>query len=918
VFYGRCTFLFLVDNVIGLQQAIEIKERNRTGSVLVRKLEAGVALYNAHRWRIMYYISDSDSAIISQESSIRMMHIELEVKASGTHVKLAEICWQWAAARFRGIEAEYLQNTGIRLTSTAISRGIVWTVRQSNMFQTSIGFPGVSAFEALTGVKPSAERFFRGKFGTICEVRVYKQTRDKRDEKTVTAMMIGMTGNLEGAMEFLSINTGKKISSAQWKEVRINEGIISKFNYLADNETLKRSVEVDESELKAIEEEFGMKDENAKEVDQLAAVVSNSIEAQEERQYQSERDLIRQEYDNAIEDIRAVGLNDEFEEEVVVVNDEATQEATVDEDNHGPSIEEHAPGPPSEETKDAKTMSMSLRQLFGVYFKKGSGRYFKSYHIQFKRALEKYGRKGVTTALEELRQLHDFRTWDAVKISTLSKEQRRRIIQSSLFFKEKFLADGKFDKLKARLVAGGHMQDKSLYDDLSSPTVNLASVFMVACIAARNGEHVMAVDVTGAYLNAKVKDEVHMRLNKPIADLLVRLDSKYEEYRNDDGSMVVKLNRALYGLVQSAKLWYEHLSGTLERNGYRKLESDECVFVRTDDNGNLIKIVLHVDDMLVMCKDKEELVKFGELLKREYKDIKVSHGPIVSYLGMQFDFSKDGEVTITMPGYVKELIQYYEIEGNAVSPHNDKLFEINDESPLLSKEDQDAMRSATASLLYLARRTYPELLPVTAHLTTRVGKYTTEDEGKFVRAMKYLNTYPNGGVTLRAGSGDIEIHAYVDASHGVHADGRSHTGCVITLGGGSVFTRSGKQKAVSRSSTEAELIALSDSLPTILWARQFLRDMGIDIGPVQIHEDNTSTIALAERGKSNKGMTKHVKVRYFLVKQYIDEGEIEITHTRTEDMWADLLTKPVMGNTFWRLLSKVTGQHRSKVGTSAD
>ena len=917
VFYGRCMFLFLVDNVIGLQQAIEIKERNRTGSVLVKKLEAGVALYNAHRWRIMYYVSDSDTAVISAESSIRMMHIEIEVKASGTHVKLAEICWQWAAARFRGIEAEYLQNTGIRLTSIAISRGIVWTVRQSNLFQTSIGYPGVSAFEALTGVKPSAERFFRGKFGTICEVRVYKQTRDKRDEKTVTAMMIGMSGNLEGAMEFLSANTGKRISSAQWKEIKINEAIRCRFNYLADNEMLKRSEEVDENEAKAIDEEFGA-NEKAKEEDLQVVVLSDSIEAQEEKQYMSERDLVRQEYNIAIEDIRRGGLIDEFEEEVVVVNNQVTQEATTDIVDHGPQVEEHAPGPPIEETKDVKTMSITMRQLFGVYFKKGSGRYFKSYHIQFKRALEKYGDKGVTVALEELRQLHNFRTWDAVKISTLTKDQRRRIIVSSLFFKEKFFASGKFDKLKARLVAGGHMQDKSLYDDLSSPTVNLASVFMVACIAARNGEHVMSVDVTGAYLNAKVKDEVHMKLNKPIADLLVKLDSKYEEYRNDDGSMVVKLNRALYGLVQSAKLWYEHLSETLERNGYRKLESDECVFVRTDDNGNLVKIVLHVDDMLAMCKDKEELVKFGDLLKGEYKDIKVSHGPIVSYLGMQFDFSKDGEVTITMPGYVKELIQYYEIEGNAVSPHNDKLFEINDESPLLSKEDQDAMRSATASLLYLARRTYPELLPVTAHLTTRVGKYTTEDEGKFRRAMQYLNTYPNGGVTLRAGSGDIHIHAYVDASHGVHADGRSHTGCVITLGSGAVFTRSGKQKAVSRSSTEAELIALSDSLPTILWARQFLKDMGIDIGPVQIHEDNTSTIALAERGKSNKGMTKHVKVRYFLVKQYIDEGEIEITHTRTEDMWADLLTKPVMGSTFWRLLSKVTGQHRSKVSTSAD
>ena len=123
---------YLVDNVIGLQQAIEIKERNRTGTVIMRKLEARVATYNAYRCRIMYYVSDSDTAVISSETSMKMMHMELEVNASGTHVKLAEVCWQWAAARFRGIEAEYLQNTGIRLTSMAISRGIVLTVRQSN------------------------------------------------------------------------------------------------------------------------------------------------------------------------------------------------------------------------------------------------------------------------------------------------------------------------------------------------------------------------------------------------------------------------------------------------------------------------------------------------------------------------------------------------------------------------------------------------------------------------------------------------------------------------------------------------------------------------------------------------------------------------------------------------------------------
>jgi hypothetical protein len=120
-------------------------------------------------------------------------------------------------------------------------------------------------------------------------------------------------------------------------------------------------------------------------------------------------------------------------------------------------------------------------------------------------------------------------------------------------------------------------------------------------------------------------------------------------------------------------------------------------------------------------------------------------------------------------------------------------------------------------------------------LSTRVEKYTQEDMDKFDRGLRYLNTYPGGGITLAATGENIELHAYVDASHGMHVDGKSHTGCVITLGRGGVYTRSSKQKIVTKSSTEAELVALSDSLATILWARQFMMDLGIKIGPVRIH-----------------------------------------------------------------------------------
>ena len=117
-----------------------------------------------------------------------------------------------------------------------------------------------------------------------------------------------------------------------------------------------------------------MKDEKSKEEDSHVATIPNSIEAREEQQYESEKDLVREEYDAAIADIRAVVLEEEFDGNLAAADDELTQEATTDVVDHGPRVEEHAPGPPSttEELQELKTMSMSLRQLFGIYFKKGS------------------------------------------------------------------------------------------------------------------------------------------------------------------------------------------------------------------------------------------------------------------------------------------------------------------------------------------------------------------------------------------------------------------------------------------------------------------------------------------------------------------------------------------------------------------
>ena len=122
------------------------------------------------------------------------------------------------------------------------------------------------------------------------------------------------------------------------------------------------------------------------------------------------------------------------------------------------------------------------------------------------KAKDMYGAQNVTDSmLAEITQQVQMEVWELCKKQHLSSDAIKRIIPCSLFLKEKLLPDGSFDKLKARLVAGGHRQDTSLYDDVSSPTVNLTTLYTILAIAAHEGHNLTAIDIKGAYLNASLK-----------------------------------------------------------------------------------------------------------------------------------------------------------------------------------------------------------------------------------------------------------------------------------------------------------------------------------------------------------------------------------------------------------------------------
>ena len=245
----------------------------------------------------------------------------------------------------------------------------------------------------------------------------------------------------------------------------------------------------------------------------------------------------------------------------------------------------------------------------------------------------------------------------------------------------------------------------------------------------------------------------------------------------------------------------------------------------------------------------------------------------------------------------------YSIRGFAASPATENLFDTDD-TECLSNAAAVEFRSRVAKLLFLAIRVRPDILTAVAFLSTRVQVSNLGDMVKLDRVLKYLNSTQELGIVIEPSEG-LQIVAYVDASYGVHADYKSHTGAVVSLGRGPVWTMSKKQKLVSKSSTEAELIGVSDALTQVIWIRDFLISQGYTVDAAKLFQDNTSTIAMIKRGSSNSDRTRHIAIRFFFVKDRVDAGEIKVEYMKTADMVADVLTKPLQGTYFRKLRAQL-------------
>ena len=234
----------------------------------------------------------------------------------------------------------------------------------------------------------------------------------------------------------------------------------------------------------------------------------------------------------------------------------------------------------------------------------------------------------------------------------------------------------------------------------------------------------------------------------------------------------------------------------------------------------------------------------------------------------------------------------------ATTPAASHLFQTNENATKLSDEDTETYHHLTAKLLYLAKRSRPDTLTAVSFLCTRVQSPDVDDWKKLNRCINYLEGTRDLHLTLGM-EGQPCINWWVDASFAVHPDMRSHTGATASLGRGSIFSKSSKQKINTRSSTEAEVVGVNDAMTMILWMHLFLGEQGIEITDNVIHQDNMSSILLEKNGKRSSGkQTRHMDIRYFFITDCVKQGLTTIQYCPTEDMHGDFFTKPLQGALF--------------------
>ena len=209
------------------------------------------------------------------------------------------------------------------------------------------------------------------------------------------------------------------------------------------------------------------------------------------------------------------------------------------------------------------------------------------------------------------------------------------------------------------------------------------------------------------------------------------------------------------------------------------------------------------------------------------------------------------------------------------------------------------------SCVQLSRTCRPDITQPTNALASIASNPKKVHEPAKQRLLRYLKGTVNDGISMTRQPKDAPaIVPFADSDYANDPEERKSTnGIIIYLYSFPVLWVSKKQQCICLSSSEAEYVCLCEAGKLTVFLIKFLRELQIHVDlPVDINEDNTSTISMA-RNPLNHGRTKHVDVRYHWIRQQVKLGILKLKHVKTDEQLADLLSKPVSVATFQRLMT---------------
>ena len=527
---------------------------SRSAPTVLRGIKYFLAVLASRGFSSPVIMSDGEGAIGALIDELRLLGVEIDISGAGGHVSRIERRIQMVKERVRAHMCHHLPFT---LTNLGITMCAMYCVSRLNYEPSGTRVGGESSRTLFLGRNAVGTRDFRCGFGDYVQCTT-PTTSNSMASRTEDCVVMLPTGNRTGSVKMLSLATGKIVTRDNFKVLPMPLSVITQLNNMAIKEgksiakctsrfpmysdTAQQSTHInsvsntpsDSDPAVALRDELlpnnGLKsnphitmdsDERVMwddEYEATGAIIPNILP-----QPLYSDSAIKQHSPEPSDTVN--GILNQIEEQIIEEQIDDTNEYTRNElDIEDRQYEEDTATEDPDEVRKRKDLLSYLQHGSENILDKGSNtEEYRALQISVKEALRSRGEDGEKVIMKELQQMLTKGVWSPVNAKQLTALERSRVIRSSMFIKEKFLPTGKFEKLKARLVAGGDQQDKELYDDLSAPTVSTCSVLTVLSIAAHEGRFTATLDVGGAFLNAKMITGVvvHMSVDPTLTAMIV-------------------------------------------------------------------------------------------------------------------------------------------------------------------------------------------------------------------------------------------------------------------------------------------------------------------------------------------------------------------------------------------------------------